>query len=250
MKTETTVENLASPIAAAGMLARMRPVLLLLAGIAIASVASPAQAQSISACVGPTGLMRNIPTGTVCRPWERLVTWSITGPPGADATRPAGPCFDNANRYVDCGNGTVTDTVSELVWLKQANCFGTSDWAAANRTAAGLKDGDCGLADGSSPGDWRLPTYPEWFAMVARAVTWLGCFTPSLTNDAGTGCYGLGGGTSMTGVATDYGYWSSTAFEVNPSEAHFVNLDNGDNGSVAGKVITSGRVWPVRGGAR
>jgi hypothetical protein len=31
------------------------------------------------------------------------------------------PCFDNLNRYVDCGNGTVTgtvtDTVTGLIWL-------------------------------------------------------------------------------------------------------------------------------------
>ena len=84
--------------------------------------------------------------------------------------------------------------------------------------------------------------------MVARAVN-LACFTPSLTNDAGTGCYAFGG-TSITGVDTVYGYWSSTAFEVNPSEAHFQNLDNGDSGSVAGKVVTTARVWPVRGGPR
>ena len=25
------------------------------------------------------------------------------------------PCFDNANRYVNCGNGTVTDTATGLV---------------------------------------------------------------------------------------------------------------------------------------
>ena len=105
------------------------------------------------------------------------------------------------------------------------------------------------MTDGSSPGDWRLPTYPEWYAMVVRAVV-LQCFTPSLTNDAGTACYGSGAGASITGVATDYGYWSSTADEVEPSKAHFVNLNNGDNGSVAGKVITTGRVWPVRGGPR
>ena len=163
--------------------------------------------------------------------------------------RAAGPCFDTANRYVDCGNGTVTDTVTGLIWLKQADCYGTLNWARANRTAARLKDGDCGLTDGSSKGDWRLPTYPEWYAMVARAVNQQ-CFTPSLTNDAGTGCYGGGGGASITGVGTGDGYWSSTANEVNPSNAHFVNLNNGDTGSIAAKVINTVRIWPVRGGSR
>ena len=210
-------------------------------------VTTPADAQpvdTISACVGRLGQTRIVPAGTECRSGETLVTWNTS------AARAAGPCFDNSNRYVDCGNGTVTDTVTGLIWLKQADCFGYEDWAAANRRAAGLRDGDCSLTDGSSPGDWRLPTHAEWYAMVARAVIGLGCFTPSLTNDAGTGCYGVGPGTSITGVQTDYGYWSSTAFEVNPDQAHFVNLNNGDNGSVAGKVITTGRVWPVRGGPR
>ena len=76
---------------------------------------------------------------------------------------------------MDCGNGTVTDTVTGLIWLKQADCLGVHDWAAANRAAAGLKDGDCGgLTDKSSPGDWRLPTKDEWSATIARAVA-LGC---------------------------------------------------------------------------
>jgi len=28
---------------------------------------------------------------------------------------PDPPCFDNTNRYVDCGNGTVHDTVTNLI---------------------------------------------------------------------------------------------------------------------------------------
>ena len=39
-------------------------------------------------------------------------------------TRADGPCFDNTNRYVDCGNGTVTDTVTGLIWLQDADCLG------------------------------------------------------------------------------------------------------------------------------
>ena len=80
------------------------------------------------------------------------------------------PCFDNANRYVNCGNGTVTDTVTGLIWLQNANCFGVQNYATANQAAAGLADGQCGLTDGSSAGDWRLPTKAEWEATVARAV--------------------------------------------------------------------------------
>src|SRR5262245_57590610 len=94
------------------------------------------------------------------------------GPPGsggAPFSNPAPPCFDNVNRYVDCGNGTVTDTVTGLIWLRDATCLGTSDFANANGLAAALQEGECGLSDGSRAGDWRLPTEPEWAATINRA---------------------------------------------------------------------------------
>ncbi len=37
----------------------------------------------------------------------------------------------NLNRYVDNGDGTVTDTRSNLLWLKNANCFGKQTWYEA-----------------------------------------------------------------------------------------------------------------------
>src|SRR5262245_29769478 len=85
--------------------------------------------------------------------------------PGSDT------CFDNAgtNRFVDCGstglgssNGTVKDVTTGLVWLKNANCFGLTNWADANIKAAALASGQCGLTDGSKAGDWRLATKDEW----------------------------------------------------------------------------------------
>lgn len=169
------------------------------------------------------------------------------GPPGSQA---APPCFDNANRYVDCGNGTVTDTVTGLVWLKNANCFGTTTYAAANQASAGLADSQCGLTDGSAAGDWRLPTREEWRATVARAVD-LGCVNggpggqPSLTNDPGTNCLSQGP-SSFTGVEWETGYWSSSAQELGPNEAWLMGLDNGvafDDAKVKLKLV-----WPVRGG--
>jgi hypothetical protein len=141
------------------------------------------------------------------------------GNPGTNGTRADGPCFDNTNRYVDCGNGTVTDTVTGLIWLKNAACLGSADWAAANVAAAALANGQCGLTDGSSPGDWRLPTKDEWVATIARAVA-LGCTIsgpgtePSLTNNDGHACLSVGP-SSFAGVASD-SYWSSTANEANP----------------------------------
>jgi hypothetical protein len=176
-----------------------------------------------------------------------------TGPTGAagTVTRAAGPCFDNSNRYVDCGNGTVTDTVTGLIWLKQADCLGANNWAVANQAVVGLENGDCGLSDNSSPGDWRLPTKDEWSATVAHASA-LGCAlgTPHLTNDGGKGCYDTGVGSSLAGVAPDL-YWSSNANETEPGGAAYVNLYSGavDDGSHEGKSRIH-RAWPVRGGVR
>jgi len=100
------------------------------------------------------------------------------------------PCFDTGNRYVDCANGTVTDTVTGLIWLKNAYCFGGLNWPNAGNAATGLQHGECGLTDNSLPGDWRLPTKAEWEATTARAVA-LGCIhkgandPPTLTDTRG-----------------------------------------------------------------
>jgi len=174
------------------------------------------------------------------------------GPPGTGAAQAAPACFDDVNRYVDCGNGTVTDTVTGLIWLKNANCFGRTNYAAANQAAAGLAAGQCGLTDGSSAGDWRLPTKTEWQATIAGAVV-LGCTLggagspPSLTNDPGTGCLSAGP-TSFTGVQVD-DYWSSSAFEVGPTNAWFVALHSFSNVFLfnGGKGVFTNFVWPVRG---
>jgi hypothetical protein len=55
----------------------------------------------------------------------------------------------------------VTDTVTGLIWLRNADCLPIEDWANAIQAAASLKDGDCNLTDKSTPGDWRLPTRDE-----------------------------------------------------------------------------------------
>ena len=159
------------------------------------------------------------------------------------------PCFDNANRYVDCGNGTVNDTVTGLIWLKDPGCFGQLDYAAANNAAAGLEDGECGLTDGSSPGDWRLPTEEEWEATVERAVA-LGCRNgngPSLTNTPGTGCYKVGP-QPFTGVQSYY-YWSSTINASDTDQAWYAHLNYGLVYLNVKRTATFFvYVWPVRGG--
>ncbi|MGQ9500071.1 MAG: hypothetical protein ACUVQ6_06945, partial [Dissulfurimicrobium sp.] len=55
-----------------------------------------------------------------------------------------------AQRFTDNNDGTVTDNLTGLVWLKDANCFGQKTWANALNEANTLASGTCGLSDGST----------------------------------------------------------------------------------------------------
>lgn len=69
-------------------------------------------------------------------------------------------------RFIDNGDGTVSDTLTGLVWLQTVTCFEHITWGPAMDAAAGLEDGECGLTDGSAPGDWRLPSAREFKSVI------------------------------------------------------------------------------------
>ena len=140
-------------------------------------------------------------------------------------------------RYIDNGDGTVTDTRTGLVWLKNANCFGKQDWGTAMQSTAKLAHKQYGLSDGSKSGNWRLPTKDELRAMVDKKYK-----NPALSNTAGTNHWKKGD--TFSGVQTDF-YWSSTIYVNNFSEVWGVLLNNGT-------ICTNSKtatyyVWPVRG---
>jgi len=173
---------------------------------------------------------------------------TITLLPGAG--RPDPPCFDNAHRYVDCGNGTVTDAVTGLVWLKAADCFDYSGWAEAQTAASHLANGQCGLTDGSAAGDWRLATTDEWTATVQAAAS-LGCtgnLSPALTDDTGTKCLNAGqsvfAGLSLFVLRSTF--WAGTTFGGFPSCAGSALLTDGLVGCLGDRALLLLRVWPVR----
>ncbi|MGA9068666.1 MAG: DUF1566 domain-containing protein [Terracidiphilus sp.] len=70
-------------------------------------------------------------------------------------------------RYIDNGNGSLTDTVTGLIWLKQANCI-NADWASAISTVNALASGQCGLTDNSTAGSWRMPNRNEMLSLSDR----------------------------------------------------------------------------------
>jgi hypothetical protein len=156
------------------------------------------------------------------------------------------PCFSAGNRFTDCGNGTVTDSITGVVWLKMVDCaalFGASKtWVLANQTVALLADGQCGLTDKSRPGDWRLPTSAEMGALVTRANT-NGCASPRLPDQTGLGCCGTGTCT-FSSISTNIGYWTSTTVEATPANAVMVDLFGGTTPSVFKGV--GEHAWAVR----
>lgn len=137
------------------------------------------------------------------------------GIPGAGSNA-AGPCVSNSSRIVDCGNGTLTDARTGLIWLKQSSCLPQADWASGNADADTLGNGACGLTDQSSPGDWRLPTAEEW--RLSRDVVH--------ANDNAI-------------------YWSASTDGADATRAMTAKRDNG---IIARAKSTPYGVWPVRGG--
>ena len=90
--------------------------------------------------------------------------------PGSDGALQKGVAWPDP-RFVDNANGTVTDNLTGLIWLKNANCFRVPDdglqvWLTAISLANNLASGACGLSDGSSAGDWRLPNRNELTSLL------------------------------------------------------------------------------------
>ncbi len=217
------------------------------------------KAEQLTGCLKIDGKLSKFALGdSSLRPCKSEETEVSIASDDLESDNPDPPCFDNFNRYVECGNGTVTDTVTGLIWLQDANCLmGSTDWKSANEFAAGLADGQCGLSDRSKRGDWRLPTLEEWQATIARAVA-LGCCSgspaacganpdldpPSLTDRAGTGCFSTDANPAFSGV--QFFYWSSLTRADKPGQAFVAFLGFGVLDD-AFKVDTT-RAWPVRGG--
>jgi len=143
--------------------------------------------------------------------------------------------------------GTVTDNLTGLIWLANANCTalpgvdgsGKANWSTALTAASGLTGGTCGLASGFKVNDWRLPSVNELQSLVHY-----GFFSPAVPNTAGTAKWTTDG-QPFSSVQTSY-YWSSTTLARATAAAWAVSLGYG-------YVRTDGKsstyyVWPVRGG--
>lgn len=92
-----------------------------------------------------------------------------------DHTQGDGASFTNSvpltsPRFIDNGDGTLADTVTGLTWLKKADCINMS-WAASVTAINNLASGQCGLTDGSTAGQWRMPNRQEMRSIADHAAT-------------------------------------------------------------------------------
>jgi len=117
-------------------------------------------------------------------------------------------------RFTDNSNGTVTDNLTGLIWLKDITCLGMRDWDTANALAVSMQNASCGLTDGSTAGMWRLPNIQELKSLVD-----INYANPALT--AGHPFIIPGGNYSQSFL------WSSTAYAINNGYFSAVRLSDG-----------------------
>ncbi len=162
----------------------------------------------------------------------------VTGFPGQDGDHQKGVSWPSP-RFTDNTDGTVTDNLTGLIWLTNANCPGTNrQWSTALTDVAQLNtDGTMNgnnCNDTSNGGvhqtDWRLPNVKELQSLID-----FGNVSPALPD-----------GHPFSGVVTS-SYWSSTTVAGNTSSAWHVYMTYGNVYS-ANKTTNTYYVWPVRGG--
>ena len=138
------------------------------------------------------------------------------------------------SRFTDNNDGTFTDNLTGLIWLKNANCFGMMSWDNAILAANSLKDGDCGqnpalvLADKSSVGDWRLPAMDELCTLIDYSRR-----DPALSD-----------GHFFMNIPSGY-HWSVTTLDYYSEIAWIVYIESGTT-CYEGVYNHAGHVLPVR----
>jgi hypothetical protein len=144
-----------------------------------------------------------------------------------------------AMRFTDNGDGTVTDKMTDLIWLKNADCFGPLTWDEAMTAIADLADGQCGLTDGSVAGDWHLPEREALLSLIDKRYKYPVLISNAVGTDQGME------GDSFFGVQPGP-YWSAMTYANCPDTAWLVYLGlYYDSVGYESKTHLH-YVWPVR----
>lgn len=177
---------------------------------------------------------------------DRVVSLPRTGQmtsyaSGDDFAKQTGVAWP-ATRFTDNADGSITDHLTGLIWLKNAGCFASMNWSSALAAVRQVASGTCGLSDGSTAGQWRMPNANELESLVDVSQV-----NPSLT-----------AGSPFINVDLTHPYWSSTTYMAGQSNAMAIRFSDGRwiNGfdSTLGqfdnnKNATANAVWAVRSGA-
>jgi hypothetical protein len=155
---------------------------------------------------------------------------------GDDGSRKAGVAWPGT-RFNDNHDGTVTDGLTGLIWLQDAGCFTQTLWASALTDANQLANGTCGLNDGSSAGQWRVPNLNELESVIDASAS-----NPavSISNPF----------KNVSGAI----YWTSTSYfggQTGSPQAWAIRMSDGRyvNDSISNiKTTSNNAVWAVRGG--
>ena len=155
---------------------------------------------------------------------------------GDDGSTKKGVAWSAATRFTNNLDGTVMDNLTGLVWLQDAGCLGTAQWADGLAAVKQLASGDCRLSDGSAAGDWRMPNLAQLESLIDASAS-----GPALS--AGHPFLNVTGGI----------YWSSTSYYGGvggSSSAWTIRSSDGRymNDTVANvKASAMNGVWAVKG---
>ena len=175
--------------------------------------------------------------------------------PGDDGSMRKGVAWPSP-RFIDNGDGTITDNLTGLMWLKDANCAGTiglneeyngrMTWESTFEFVGGINNGTYNISAcasyTASYTDWRVPNIVELESLINTEVGDQGEWLES---------QGFVNVRSVFIAPDDYPtYWSSTTDANNWLYAWPVWMDDGRVFTVAEGPRKSGYryVWPVRAG--
>ena len=154
---------------------------------------------------------------------------------GQDGHLQEGMAWPNP-RFVDNLDGTVTDKLTWLVWLKDMTCLGKKNWYDAIEFANALAAGECGLNDESKAGDWHLPNIKELQSLVSFG-NWSPAFlAPNLDS------------VPFANIDFRIAFWSSTRFiKERDQDPEMAWLQNLNIGSTLTDLMSEIRLfWPVK----
>ncbi len=135
-----------------------------------------------------------------------------TPPSSAPQGKGPGAATPPPQRFVDHGDGTVTDTATGLMWLRDGSCLSGLDWQQALVVGRRLLGGEKGTlcpALRSEHGDWSLPNSNELRSLI----------------DYGHDYPALHPNHPFTQMAA--GYWTATTVAATPAQGFIVDVDTG-----------------------